>query len=46
MDVASTSFVLGYHRCDRSVAERVLAGHEPLKASDNNYDWLANGVYF
>jgi hypothetical protein len=43
---AATSFVLGYHGCDRAVAERVLAGHQPLKPSDNDYDWLADGIYF
>jgi hypothetical protein len=40
-----TGFVLGYHGCDRSVAERLIAG-EPFQASSNNYDWLGAGVYF
>jgi hypothetical protein len=39
------SFVLGFHGCDREVAESVLAG-EPLKPSTNDYDWLGQGVYF
>lgn len=46
MDPASTSFILGYHGCDRTVAERVFAGCEGLQASHNAYDWLADGVYF
>jgi hypothetical protein len=39
------SFVLGFHGCDREVAESVLAG-ETLKPSTNDYDWLGQGVYF
>lgn len=38
--------VVGYHGCDRAIAERVLLGRAPLKASDNDYDWLGSGVYF
>ncbi len=40
------SFVLGFHGCDRSVAERVFDGRDPLKRSQNTYDWLGHGVYF
>jgi hypothetical protein len=40
------AFVLGYHGCDKAVGERVLAGGEHLKASDNDYDWLGTGIYF
>ena len=38
--------VLGYHGCDRSVAENVILGKSELKESKNTYDWLGNGVYF
>jgi hypothetical protein len=41
----SSSFILGYHGCDRGVGERLLAG-EPFKQSENDYDWLGPGVYF
>lgn len=41
----STSFILGYHGCDRSVAENILAGAS-FKPSENAYDWLGSGVYF
>lgn len=41
----STSFILGYHGCDREVAERILDGR-PFRQSQNDYDWLGPGVYF
>lgn len=40
------SFVLGFHGCDRSVGEAVLAGHSTLIPSSNPYDWLGAGIYF
>jgi hypothetical protein len=40
------SFVLGFHGCDKSVAERVLAGKQHLRYSNNKHDWLGNGIYF
>jgi len=42
----STSFVFGYHGCDRKVGERILAGQADLQPSENDYDWLVPGVYF
>jgi hypothetical protein len=41
----ASSFILGYHGCDASVAEKLLAG-EPFKHSNNDYDWLGPGIYF
>jgi hypothetical protein len=38
--------VVGYHGCDRSVAEQVLLDGGALTPSDNDYDWLGKGVYF
>jgi hypothetical protein len=38
--------VVGYHGCDASVAEKVLAGKAELILSTNAYDWLGEGVYF
>lgn len=40
------SFVLGYHGCDQRIGERILAGKDTLKPSDNKYDWLGSGIYF
>jgi hypothetical protein len=42
----SSSFVLGYHGCDRELGEKVLAGETTLRQSSNDYDWLAEGIYF
>jgi hypothetical protein len=41
----SANFVLGYHGCDQSVAEKLLAG-DSFKKSQNDYDWLGWGIYF
>jgi hypothetical protein len=41
----SSSFVLGFHGCDRRVGEKLVAG-EPFKPSRNDYDWLGPGIYF
>ena len=40
------NLVLGFHGCDISTYKKVLIDHENLKASDNQYDWLGNGIYF
>jgi hypothetical protein len=42
----SSSFVLGYHGCDREVAESILANDDNFKHSKNDYDWLGSGTYF
>lgn len=38
--------VLGYHGCEKSVADRVLMGNDTLKKSEKRYDWLGSGIYF
>lgn len=41
------SYVLGFHGCDRSVGEDILAGRTThLNKSENDYDWLGHGIYF
>ena len=40
------NLAIGFHGCDQSVAEKVIAGEENLLASKNDYDWLGNGIYF
>jgi len=38
--------ILGYHGCDAVIGEKVLAGKATLEPSDNEDDWLGNGIYF
>ena len=45
MHSLSSTFVLGYHGCDRAVGERLLQ-NEAFEASNNDYDWLGPGIYF
>jgi len=42
----ASSFVLGYHGCDRSLAEKVVLGKQHLDISRNTWDWLGAGTYF
>lgn len=46
MNPSSTSFVLGFHGCSRDVAEKIISGRQSLLPSQNNYDWLGDGIYF
>jgi hypothetical protein len=46
LNPASTHFVLGYHGCDRRIAERVLGGKDAIQPSNNEWDWLGDGAYF
>ncbi len=40
-------YILGFHGCDQSVAEKLLATSTPsFKQSTNDYDWLGSGMYF
>ena len=39
--------ILGFHGCDKSVAMEILnSTTDHLKASNNSYDWLGDGIYF
>lgn len=40
-----TSFILGYHGCEKEIAEKVLAG-DALVQSTKDFDWLGPGAYF
>jgi hypothetical protein len=42
----ATSFVLGYHGCDRVTALRAVSGDISLLQSNRDYDWLGPGAYF
>lgn len=41
----TSTFILGYHGCDKDVGESLLAG-TPFEPSNNDYDWLGPGIYF
>jgi hypothetical protein len=46
MMVSNQKWVLGFHGCDASTAQKVLHSHRHLITSQNDYDWLGHGVYF
>jgi hypothetical protein len=42
----ATSFVLGYHGCDKKIGEKILNSGDHVSPSKNAYDWLGSGAYF
>jgi hypothetical protein len=42
----ATSFVLGYHSCDATVAKQAINNGVDILNSDQDYDWLGPGAYF
>lgn len=46
MSRLATSFVLGYHGCDRSVATKAVLDGSEILQSNRDYDWLGPGAYF
>lgn len=40
------NLVLGFHGCHKDVFESVIKNGQHLKRSENDYDWLGNGIYF
>lgn len=40
------NFVLGFHGCDKTVADQILLHNDKMRSSDNDYDWLGPGIYF
>ena len=46
MSRLATSFVLGYHGCDRTVAQKAVTEGASILQSDRDYDWLGPGAYF
>lgn len=39
--------IIGFHGCDKSVRDKIISTKgEVLKPSDNDYDWLGQGIYF
>ena len=46
MSSYSPALVFGFHVCDRKVRDRLLLTQNNFKFSQNDYDWLGEGVYF
>jgi hypothetical protein len=42
----ATSFVLGFHGCDQSVADKAVRGEIAILQSNRDFDWLGQGAYF
>ena len=40
------SFIYGFHGLDEDIAIKILNKEMDFKSSNNNYDWLGNGIYF
>ena len=38
--------LIGFHGCEETVRDDVIAGVTILNPSQNKYDWLGNGIYF
>jgi hypothetical protein len=42
----SPEIVIGFHGCDKAIADKVIKQGASLLKSENSYDWLGHGVYF
>lgn len=40
------NLVIGFHGCSKETYNKVISDNQPLKASENSYDWLGHGIYF
>ncbi|TEW52025.1 hypothetical protein [Psychromonas algicola] len=40
------SIIYGFHGIDKSSALKILTQEDNFRHSNNNYDWLGNGIYF
>lgn len=40
------NLIIGFHGCDIETYKKVMENNESLKPSNNDYDWLGNGIYF
>ena len=46
MVLPNSGLIIGYHGCDQSVMDQLVATRLPFKKSENGYDWLGHGMYF
>jgi hypothetical protein len=42
----ATSYVIGYHGCERAIGISAVGGEKSLVAQEKAYPWLGSGVYF
>lgn len=40
------NLVIGFHGCDKSIADKLIANHAVIEKSEKPYDWLGHGMYF
>ena len=40
------SYVFGFHGLDENIGLKILNNETSFKHSNNDYDWLADGIYF
>ena len=38
--------ILGFHGCDELLVQQVFSGKKELTPGNQEWDWLANGIYF
>ncbi|TDW96035.1 hypothetical protein [Dinghuibacter silviterrae] len=43
---AEPGLLIGFHGCERSICDDIVSGKKQMKASNNSWDWLGDGVYF
>ena len=36
--------LIGYHGCDEAIRDAIVADKTMLRASQNKYDWLGQGI--
>lgn len=46
MSLCHPNLFLGYHGCEKSLAEQLILNRKPMEPSENKYDWLGSGIYF
>ncbi|MVN90494.1 hypothetical protein [Mucilaginibacter aquatilis] len=40
------NLVIGFHGCDKSIADKLVANQAVIEKSEKPYDWLGHGMYF
>src|ERR1700721_657250 len=43
---AKPGLIIGFHGCDKTVRDAIVNSRSMLYESNNDYDWLGNGMYF